>query len=279
MTSFANKLCAIALVLPGCIPTSGDEADTRGDQHTLTVNWNVKNADGTPHSCAPPFDTLVIVATAVEMDGGYNYQDSVSVTVPCTATGSASLDIYTSGELDFKMPDDPTTYTWTYFQTQEVVIYNTEDSGMNSRADSIERLVTLNADKSVDIELYPEAGFAMFGWQLQSMTTSSYITCAAGDVDQVSFTYRDFYDAAAPMVTDMWNCNNIDPDFPYLTEGQVFDAGNGRSRALAPGSYIGTTRALRSGTEVGREDDSEFTVETGNKVTPLNSASMVILDR
>jgi len=116
-------------------------------------------------------------------------------------------------------------------------------------------------------------------WEIQSMATSSSITCEAGDVDQVSFTYRDFYDANAPMVTDMWNCDNIDPDFPYLSEGQVFDAGNGRSRALVPGNYIGTTRALRGGTEVGREDDVEFLIETGNKVTPLGGTTLVILDR
>jgi hypothetical protein len=277
MTSFANKLSVIALLLPGCIPTGGGEDDdTRGDQHTLTVNWSIKNADGTAHSCAPPFDTLVIVATAVD---GNSYQDSVSATVPCTATGSTSLDIYTSGELDFKLPDDPTTYTWTYFPTQEVVIYNTEDSGKNSRADSIERLVTLDANKRVDVELYPEAGFAMFQWELQSMATSAYMTCETGDVDQVSFTYREFYDEAAPMVTDMWSCDNIDSDFPYLSEGRVFDAGNGRSRPLPAGSYIGTTRALRGGIEVGREDDTEFTVETGNRVAPRNGASLVILDR
>jgi hypothetical protein len=251
MSSYAYTLCAVALLLPSCIPGGGDDKDTRSDQHTLTVNWSVKNADGTPHSCAPPFDTLAIVATGIE-DNSRDSQERVLV--PCAATGSVSLDIYTSGELDFMMPDDPTTYTWSYHPMQEVVIYNTEDSGMNSRADSIERYVTLDGDKSVDIELYPEAGFAMTLWEINSMATGSSITC-------------------------MWNCDNVDPDFPYLSEGQVFDAGNGRSRALAPGNYIGTTRALRSGTEVGREDDVEFLIETGNKVTPMGSTTLVILDR
>lgn len=269
---------AAAALLTGCTSlTGGEDDDSRGDQHSLTINWNVRNADGSPHSCAPPFDTLLIVVTG--LGDGLERGAYETIKVPCTATGSQTASIYTSGSMNFKMEGDPTTYTNEYFPTQEVVIFNTEDTGMNIRAESIASVLTLDGDKTVTVDLYPEAGFAMKLWQIKSMATDSWLRCEAGDVDQVSYTYRDFNDVNAPMVTDTWSCDNVDPDFPYLSEGLVFDAGNGRTRALVPGSYIGTMRALRNGTEVGREDDSEMMIETGNKVTRAGSSTLVILDR
>jgi hypothetical protein len=166
-----------------------------------------------------------------------------------------------------------------------VELFITDPTGENQFVVSHTVPVTLDVDKTVDLTIYPTAGFSVMHWELRSAATGEFTSCAAVQIDAIEYRYRPFDDPEAPLIADRWPCTNVEPLYPYVGS---FDAGNGMTRALPLGPYIGTLVAIRGGVDVSSTPDVEITVprgETDNNgnlgpnVSESGSDTIIIADR
>ena len=94
--------CLPLLLIPalsaGCLETDEGRKDTRDGFHDVTVNWHIRNVDGTlVSSCPPGFTTLV---THMYHDGYVEPPDGL-IKTPCAPEGSFTQPLPTEGQ----MPD------------------------------------------------------------------------------------------------------------------------------------------------------------------------------
>lgn len=264
------KLCLLLVVsattLLGCLPLPNEH--TYDGERELTVNWSIKGANDVPASCPAGFDTLRVNACQ-DPDSDYT---CVTATVPCDSSGTVTQKLFTSGKI--KIADSFVEVSPNYFVSMSI----TDGTGEADRTTSIPVKVDLREDASVNVDLYPEAGFAKVDWSLESGLTSQDLTsCATAGVDEVGLEYVTFDPSTSeqgPIQTVKWPCGqqigDPDPD-SYV--------GVGLTPALAKGEYFGTGVAYRSGAELMREDfQRDISINGNNSITSV-SLSFVIADR
>jgi len=253
----------------------GDDADTRGDKHSLTVNWALKQPGGAPAACPAGFENLALWAVSGDDDG------EVLDIMPCQPSGSRTLELYTSGERRFMMDDDPdTTYVESFTPDYRVTLYATDPTGEIERAVSLASWLTLDSDQTLNMELYPDGGVLLFSWELFSGFTDGFIySCEAGSIDEVELRYRPFTvegDPPAPLTgTTRWPCTETHDDHYYLNSYAV---GQGFTPALPPNDYVAEMVGFRSGVAVASDTSVSFKIETGNHLTET-TADMTVEDR
>jgi hypothetical protein len=242
-------LAATLTLLTACLSEGGDAP---ADPQNLTVSWRFKDVGGNAIACPAGFTRLEVTITN-EYDGYYQRR----VEVPCAASeGTHTESIPTSGREEV----EPGAY-WTHGKIHDIKLRITDPSGESVAAEApasvfespfqVVRLVTLDQDRSVDFDIYPNAGFGISRWHLVStLTGADLLSCAAAGVDTIRFTYFvGFYPGeSAPIVTE-WPCDANDLD--YSIDPDSTELGSGRTRAVAPETYFGTFEALRNGVVVG----------------------------
>ncbi len=267
-------ICALA-ALPGCFILSAggdDTVDERGGKHTLTINYHLKGPGGVPVPCPAGFANLLLSATTDEMEG------QQQTLVPCDGNGTQTMELFTSGRRDYRVDNDPSLYTEAFSENYNFILYLTDPTGSVSRAASLEQHFKLDGDKTIEVDLYPDAGFFLVSWELYSdITSTRVVTCPAVAVDEVELRYRRFTpdgDPPAPTSTVRWPCDEVHPPF-YRNE---FAVGQGFTMALAPEDYVGELVGYRNGAEVARDPDINFNIRGGDALTE-HTGNLRVLDR
>jgi hypothetical protein len=260
--------------LSGCTLLT-DADDTRGGKHTLTVNFHLKGPGGVPASCPAGFQDLLLFASTTGDDGGAG---RVQTLVPCAPSGTATMELYTSGGRTYMMEGDPNTYGESFGEDYAFALSLTDPTGEVQRATSFTAQVKLDHDQAIDVDLYPDAGFMLISWELFSgITESRVFSCPAVAVDEVELRYRLFTfegDPPAPTSTVRWPCDELHP--PYYISS--YSTGQGFTPALAPEDYVGELIGYRGGVEVARDPSIAFNIRSGNALTET-AASLTVPDR
>lgn len=255
-------LCGI-LGASACLPPES----TYDDERHVTVDWSLKGPGGASASCPSGYDTVLVEACLEE-----ELYSCFTQTTECDSTGSQSVTVYTTGRY---RPDADSSF-WDLSSQFWVYLSLTDATGETRYVSSVAEKVDLaSGDKSVDAELYPEAGFLRLAWTPTSAASgSSASTCGELDVDEIELAYAK-YTSSTPALDQhvRWPCTNQatnDPDASYV--------GDGDTPALAPGSYIGDVIAYRAGVEIGRYTGLTFSIEDRGTLTE-SSAYVEITDR
>jgi hypothetical protein len=248
--------------LSGCFFLAEDpHADTRGGKHTLTINWTLKQPGGAPATCPAGFQHLLLSSTTEELSG----QDQTLV--PCATSGTQTVELWTSGEYYFQAEGEDAWRVYSYSPNYFEIIYITDPTGFVVRAQSLPMHLKVDRDMSIDVEVYPDAGFLLESWGLRSGITGSRVfTCEAVGVDQIELRYRLFMPEGTPPAPEKsvrWPCNERHEPYYISDEG----VGQGFTPALAADDYEGSLIAYRGGVEVGRDDTIGFNIKTGGGLT------------
>ncbi len=272
------------LVLPGCLVADQSPKDTRSNFHDVTINWHLKNVDGTVMSACPQgFSTLV---THLYQQGYVEPPDAL-IKTPCTPEGSLTQPVATAG--DFPVEDFVGGANFPYDAQKDIWMDVTEETQLVKAATSYVYYVeTLASDLTIDFDIYPEGGVGVAAWTLKSSFTSAPIpSCTTAGVDEIEAAVRR-YDAGeqAPfVVAGNWPCDAVDPYFYYdptgngTTLGGEFELGSGHTAALTPGDYEVELRGKRSGTVVGLGAGYLTSLYDENAAAMINSDPITITDR
>jgi hypothetical protein len=278
---------AVALfALSGCQLLIADETpeDTRSGFHDVTVNWHLKNLDGTVMSACPQgFSTLV---THLYQEGYVEPEDAL-VKTPCTPEGSLTQPVATAGDLP--VPGDIAGAHFPYDAQKDIWMDVTEETQSELAARSYVFYVEkLESDLTIDFDMYPAGGVGVAAWTLQSSFTSAPIpSCETAGVDEIEAAVRR-YDAGedAPyVVAGNWPCDAVDPYFYYDPTGNgttldgEFELGSGHTVALEPTDYEVEMRGKRDGTIVGTGIGYLTMLFDENGATMINSDPITIMDR
>ena len=269
----------LATASTGCLikadPPAGGPSPRGATQ--VAVSWAIKDVSGAATSCDAAFATVKITATAADQDGVVTARDEPFVTLaPCSA-GSAMLTLFQSGAAPHDADDglDPGATTLVYGR-YEIALALTEPTGEVTQAESFVYDVDLKAAApAVTATIYPHGGFVVVDWRLASRQSGKLVsTCAAVAVDAIEHRYRLDNDDAAPLIVDRYPCEHVVPGYELGDQ----TIGNGMSRALAPGDYIGKMYALSGGVEAGSVETS-FRIEDGNAVSESGGNDLEIAGR
>lgn len=258
--------------------------DTRSGFHDVTVNWTLKNLDGSVMSACPPGFTTLYVNLYRNPDGLVAPPDA-EVTLPCTPQGTLTRPVATAGDLPD--PANPEAH-FPYGPQKDFVVRVTEETlSVFAASTSLYYVEELTSDLSLDFQLYPAGGVGTLAWLLESSLTSAPLaSCAAAGVDQIEAAIRPFFDDQAPfVVVGTWGCSDQDPYQYYEPNGNGFaqldgrfELGTGTTIGIAPGDYKAELRAKRAGVVVGTAE-SELTIEDRNDANPFKTPVITINDR
>jgi hypothetical protein len=259
MLRLASMLCC-AVILPGC-----QLLETGGDPETvdLTINWAVKDVtSGATTPCPGTYNTMWIVAQPRDADGG-DPGDPFWTKLDCgSGAASSTATLYQAG-LVTRTADSGSSFETETSGRYVVWMQMTEPTGEITRAESMRTPVDLRGgSKSLDVSIYPDGGLYLMSWTLYSKVAEDPVTCAAVGVTEIEHRYRPFEDETAPLVVDRFRCDE-------LLEGQYigdYAIGQGLSRPLPAGDYVGTAYALANGTEISSEETSMH-IEDKNHLT------------
>jgi hypothetical protein len=258
----------LVLSLSGCVPVDPDEL---GDPENVTVSFAIKGPGGAPAACPPGFDTLMFEAT--EFIGLIGFRQFI----PCEAAGSHVFSLFTRGVEHVELEDGGEYYIKAH-ENYEIQLSVTDATGTVVRVSSFAHKLDLSSGpKSVEMDIYPDAGFLAVGWQFDSTLTESRITsCAAANVDSVQLRYQRYTDdRTEPIVVQEWPCENELEGFYKSDEAE----GNGLTPALAPDTYVGRLHAFRGGVELAMSDDDLYFDITANNGLYEREGSVKIPDR
>jgi hypothetical protein len=244
-------------VASGACVSSEEADDTRSGFHNVTVNWTLKNNDGTTMAACPPGFTTMYATFYRNPDGLVTPQDA-AFSLPCTPTGTTTQKVATAGEL--KELDGLGRYDYTPEHDFQLTITE-ETLSANAGQTPYYHVDPLTSDVTIDFEMFPAGGFGVAAWELQSTFTMAPIpSCATAGVDQVEMVIRPFADDTAPLVVvGTWGCTDVDPFNFYdpNATGRLIDTqyelGSGKTKGIAPGEYYAELHAKRAGVVVGTE--------------------------
>lgn len=284
---------ALLLTVPACFPKSEDDNNAPADAdvadsdlpsgfHDVTVNWQLKNPDGSLlASCPPGFSTIYI--NFYRNYDGVGAPAEAEAKLPCTVQGTITKEVATQGN---QYQEDGSYFP--YVAQKDFILIVTEETLSSEAARTAYYYVDeLKADLTLDFVLYPAGGTGTLAWQFESTLTSAPLaSCASAGVDEVEVAIRDYYEPGDPLVVvGTWPCNNIDPYNYYEPNGNGFpqidepyEMGSGTTKGLAVGTYFAETRAKRAGVVVGKVD-GQLTIEGQNDVNPVWPAKIPIDDR
>ena len=289
-----NRLLLVsALALSACFPKSEEEnnppadadvadADVPGGFHDVTVNWQLKNVDGSLMSACPPgFSTLYI--NFYRNHYGLTAPPEAEAKLPCTTQGTTTKAVATNGRTT---EEDGSHFI--FEPEKDFIVVVTEETLSSEAANTpYYHVETLTSDLTLDFVLYPAGGTGALAWQFESTLTSAPLaSCASAGVDTVEVAARDFFDDQAPLVViGSWACNATDPSVYFEPNGNGFplideqyEMGSGRTAGLAAGTYFTETRAKRGDAIVGTVD-GQLVIEDRNDVNPITGAKIPINDR
>jgi hypothetical protein len=278
-----NCLFLVTALSTGCHLLIADQTreDTRSGFHDVTVNWHLKNLDGTVMSACPQgFTTLVVHLYQY----GYVEPPDALLELPCTPEGSVTQPVATAGVLP--APDDDFAQ-FSYDPQKDIWIDVTEETQSEEAAISYLYYVEqLDADTTIDFDIYPAGGVGVASWELQSAFTSAPIpSCATAGVDEIEAAVRRVDAGDVPfVVAGTWPCGAVDPYFYYDPDGNSttldseFELGSGHTAALEPGDYEVEMRAKRAGVIVGTST-GYFTADPENGSHNINDDPIAITDR
>lgn len=274
-------LLLISAASTGCLLADEGRKDTRSGFHDVTVSWHLKNLDGTVMAACPPgFSTLVTHL----YHRGYVEPPDALIKTPCTPEGSLTQPVATAGNLP--APDDDYA-SYGYEPQKDIWMDVTEETQSEYAAVSYEYYVeNLDADRTIDFDIYPDGGVGVGAWWLQSSLTSAPIpSCATAGVDEIEAALRPAGGTAPFVVAGTWPCDQIDPYFYYspdgtgtLLEDGDYRLGSGHTAAVTPGDYEVEMRGKRAGVIVGT-GIGYFTSDGENSYHQINSDPITINDR
>lgn len=271
----------------GCFLSEGSERedDTRSDFHDVTVNWQLKNLNGTPMSACPTGFTKMVTHL-------YKYPfveppDSI-VRMPCTPNGTLTRSLATAGDLiDENSRGTAAVAYYDYEPRKEIWLDVTEETEETFAAQTPFYVTQLTSDLTIDFDIYPDGGVGVSAWSLVSSATSAKLaSCAAAGVDEIEYAVRDYSDDTAPLVVGgSWPCDHADPYFFYSPRGnfnipdpEEHQLGVGHTKGYAPGSYFVELRAKRAGVVVGRSMSS-MNMDGKNSAIRILDDEITITDR
>lgn len=138
----------LALSMSACLPRPPET--TYDDERTVTVDWSLEGPRDRAGRCPSGYDTVLVEACVTE-----DVYECFTATAPCDATGSQSVQVYTSGHY---RPDgdssfwDLTTQYWVYMSLTDP----TGETGHSSS--TITKVDLASGDKTVNASLDPAAG-------------------------------------------------------------------------------------------------------------------------
>ena len=88
------RYLALLSLVSGCVllggtPAGDGDEDTRSRPRKITINWSLKNVDGTAAACPPSFTGMLVRVTEARC----NAQENDLVT--CASSGTFTRDIFT----------------------------------------------------------------------------------------------------------------------------------------------------------------------------------------
>lgn len=256
------------------MPADADVADS--DQpsgfHTVTMNWTLKNVDGSTMTACPAGFTK-IWANFYRNHDGQIAPDEAQAIIDCTPTGTVTRQVATSGRT--YLPDGS---YYPFVPQKDFIIVVTEETLTAEAARTPYYYVeALTTDLTLDFDIYPAGGRGTMAWELTSMnTTAALASCAAAGVDTIETAIRPFDDTGAPLVVvGSWPCTANDPYSYYEPNGngfalidQPYELGSGMTAGIAEGTYFAEARAKRGNAIVGTSD-GQLVIETKNDVNPF----------
>lgn len=294
MRSGSHSLCIASLassaLLTGCflIPAEEADEDTRAGFHDVTLNWQLKNLDGSPMAACPAGYTKMVTRLYV---AGYVEPPDAIFRDPCVPRGTMTKPVATEGKvLAEETRDDAVRGYYNYTGMKDIWIQFTEETESRDIANTFNRhFEKLDRDETIDFDVYPEGGVPVVAWELFSKTTTAPLaTCAAAGVDTIEYASRLYSDTTAPLVVaGSWPCDQhdemfyLDPDGNSTLIGDgAYQLGSGHTKvAFAPETYFVELRAKRNGVVVGRSTTASFQAEAGNVPHRVLHPEITIDDR
>jgi len=269
----------------GVADAADEDGDTRSGFHDVTVNWTLKNVDGSVMTACPPGFTTIYMNLYRNPDGLVAPPDA-EWTVPCTPQGTVTRPVATAGRL-LDVAGGYGGY-FDYGTQKDFVVRVTEETLSSFAASTSYYYVeNLASALTLDFDIYPAGGVGTFAWQFQSSLTAAALpTCAAAGVDQLEVGIRPYADDAAAFVTvGTWGCNEVDPYQYYEPNGNgfaqidgMYEIGSGTTGGIAVGEYRTEVRAKRAGVVVG-SDLGQLIIENRNDANPISPGVITINDR
>lgn len=248
----------------GCIPLGGGGDPSPEGPTELTLRWAIREVDGTAISCPSPFSTIQVLAQSIPPDD-LPAGPPFAAMFDCAA-GTGAMTLYTSGVVPHDVENsigDPVTSGVS--GRYNVVVQITEATGEVVQSESFVQEVDLTTGpRTVEATIYPHGGFVLNHWALRSPTAQSFVsTCGAVGVDTIELRHRPFGEDTAPLTVDRFPCMAVADGFPV---SGTFNIGNGLSRPLAAGNYVGEIVALDGGAVVGSAGWNA-NIQDGNRLT------------
>jgi hypothetical protein len=286
-------LLALLFALPACPPASNgddtvveDAAVVDSDQpagfHNVTINWQLKNVNGTPMTACPPgFDTIYV--NLYRNPDGLVAPPDAEVTLPCTPSGTLTRPVATTGRYYL---EDGSYFGYT---AQKDFLFKVTEATLSVEAarTSYYYVEELTTDLTLNFDVYPAGGVGVVAWQFSSMLTGAPLaSCATAGVDTIEAAIRPFNDSGAPLVVvGSWPCTAVDPYQYYEPNGNGFalldgqyELGSGTSTGIAAGEYFAELRAKRANVVVGTLD-GQVIIEDRNDANPFTPSNITITDR
>jgi hypothetical protein len=219
-----------------------------GQTADLTVNWSIRNVDGSEVGCDPSYSSIMVhVLTYSDMPGVYDHESTKLF--DCSAgTGTWTLPI--DGPVREGADNDLNGH-------YDVWISQTDPTGEVARQVSLpEYFVDLTAgDRTVDLTLYEDGGYLAIAWNFSAASDSSrdLDTCAQAGVDRIEITAVGTETGATSTVT--FPCDH-QRGHEVNTPGTTFwsNVGGGVTPVLAAGEYDVTVRAFMGSVMVGASE-------------------------
>lgn len=263
-------------------PDAPVDTDTPSGFHDVTVNWQLRNIDGSPMAACPPGFSLLYINLYRNPDGLVAPPDA-EVKQPCTPSGTVTRPVATAGR--YYLPDQS---FFEYTAQKDILLTVTEETmSVEAARTAYYYVEELTSDLTLDFTLYPAGGVGVAAWQFTSSLTGAPLpSCAAAGVDEVEAAIRPFADTEAPLVVvGNWPCTAVDPYHYYEPNGNgfailddPFELGSGSTIGIAEGEYFAELRAKRGGAIVGRLD-SQVIIQPRNDDNPFTPTAIPITDR
>jgi hypothetical protein len=248
--------------------TPPTDAGTLQTKSRLTVNWSIKNVDGSLVGCGTQYTRIKVYAQAYSSESDVKTGDPFTKMFDC-ASGTGTLELPTRGDADtggFEARGINGRY--------DVWISQTESSGELDRqlSPTAYRLDLAAGDTSITTTLYENGGYRLVDWSFLAQSTGDPISCAASGVDTLEL--KSVNEATQQTTTDRFPCKG----HPYIYPTGFAAQGSGLSSPLVAGRYTFTISAWSNNTRVGTSPpETEQVVEDHSRVNTVHDTHFITI--
>lgn len=263
---------------------TGDDVDAGTDapavvhKATLTANWAIKNADGTPGTCFSGYPSMKL--TAIYWTTEYNAPegpDAATTKLFDCAAGSGTI------ELPIDAVDG---YGYHQNGKWDITLEQTDMTGGTVVATDLQSqldepvTVDLNSGAgSMSTTFYQDGGYVWLAWLLYGPTAGDYLhTCAAAGVDKIEFTLTEHFSGVVKHLS--FPCDRPD-GLASGADGVEIESPTAVGAGIAPfpaGQWDFTATAYTGTTAVGTSDEGEdVIVGTKNDISILATSADITL--